>query len=127
LNSIYGNASIISDLLETTTESKSSVALMAHKEPNAEMLSDIKESVEAISNSAHHLKDIVDTVLNISALENKSISLQQMCFKPNDVIRLVASMFKAQLNEKKLHLKLNFASDSDVTVRGDAYRFKEIL
>lgn len=49
-------------------------------------IGDLGEMLDAISVSADHLKDIVDTVLTASMIEKKGIKLQDIIFKPQDII-----------------------------------------
>jgi predicted ATPase/CheY-like chemotaxis protein len=125
LNAIYGNTTLINDLLLAAEQESSHHSIPYEKHMN--LIQDVKESVSSISTSAYHLKDIVDTVLNISSLENREIVIQAVPFKPNAVIGLAVNMFKTQLNQKHLTVGYEFAPDSDIVVMGDAYRFKEIL
>lgn len=87
-----------------------------------------QDGVNAITLSAYHLKDIVDSVLNLSMIEHQSIKLQSILFEPAEVIDQVAQMFKGQLQGKSIELISEISSTlQSKVVSGDPYRYKEIL
>lgn len=91
----------------------------------AEYVKELKDATESITISSDHLKDIVDTVLNVSSLESQDseIVLQNIVFEPSEVIKSVVSMFKAKVAEKKITITCNFP-ENHLVVSGDPYRFK---
>ncbi|KAL0490183.1 hypothetical protein AKO1_006655 [Acrasis kona] len=92
-------------------------------------IEECRDSVAAMTISSDHLKDIVDTVLTVSMLEDESNRLQIVKFNPHQVIQMIAIMFKATVAEKKLTLltKTDQSSVQHFNVMGDLYRFKEVI
>ena len=93
------------------------------KEQIKYQLTELKDAASSITISSDHLKDIVDTVLNVSSLESNHTSLQKVVFEPSQILARVTSMFKVRLAEKKIALN-HKVPQQNVLVVGDPYRFK---
>ncbi|PRP77128.1 ATP-binding region ATPase domain protein [Planoprotostelium fungivorum] len=89
-------------------------------------LTDQEEMLRAISISSDHLKEIVDTVLTVSALDNKSLSLQISTFDPKEVLKKASLMFKPKLQSQGIVLTEQ-ATDENIQVNGDRHRLMQIL
>ncbi|KAL0486275.1 hypothetical protein AKO1_011951 [Acrasis kona] len=76
--------------------------------------------------ASEQLKDMIDNVLTVSMLENKSVKLQHSAFDVLDVIRQAILQFKDKATEKNLTLEESTPS-GELCVMGDAKRLKEIL
>jgi signal transduction histidine kinase len=49
-------------------------------------MSEMRELLSAVSISSDHLKEIVDTVLTLSMLEQKQMKIEKQAFQPRKVI-----------------------------------------
>ncbi|KAL0478423.1 hypothetical protein AKO1_000115, partial [Acrasis kona] len=137
LNAIFGNKDIIADHLNAIKQVMDT--FHAKKNDPVELtkmitfmnnqIEECRDSVAAMTISSDHLKDIVDTVLTVSMLEDESNRLQIVKFNPHQVIQMIAIMFKATVAEKKLTLltKTDQSSVQHFNVMGDLYRFKEVI
>lgn len=115
LHGIFGSTEIMNEAVSQMDLDRSS-----------KQFAQIQDSLEAITVSASHLKDIVDSVLNISMLENQTIQLKSMVFDPADTLHNILQIFKGQLANKGLSL-VTKAETRQLLVKGDPYRFKEII
>jgi predicted ATPase/signal transduction histidine kinase/CheY-like chemotaxis protein len=133
LAGLYASKDAMADLLRKLRKSlqESDYTIERHedakKEAIQEKLRDFSELIHAFSITSEHLKDIVDTVLTVSMLENQNVKLQAIPFSPSDVIQNVSVMFKAKLTEKHLDLVVDIPQKSQIQVIGDPYRLKEVL
>jgi two-component system, cell cycle sensor histidine kinase DivJ len=63
-----------------------------------------REYIELINQSGHHLLGLVNTILDVSKLENGSYELAQELFCPEEAAAFAISMLGRQAQEKKLGL-----------------------
>jgi len=84
------------------------------------------EKVEIIRNSAKHLSQITNEVLDFSKLEKDYVLLEAIPFNLNKELHLVQEQFGFQLQEKKNNLVLD-ASEDLPDVIGDPLRFRQVL
>jgi len=123
LNGIYGNQGIMLGLVGTIKEALKTAGI--HDQVFHSAIEEMEEVLNAVSLSADHLKDIVDTVLNTSRLE-KQDELQVDLFDPSKMITNVQQMFKAKLKDKGIYLQIDLP-DLPVFVRGDKYKLTLVL
>lgn len=67
-----------------------------NKEKLLKFLSEQSEMVHAVSVSADHLRELVNTVLTVSSIERKTLTEHQ-AFDPKLIIRKVKSKYSPQL------------------------------
>jgi predicted ATPase/signal transduction histidine kinase len=130
LHAIIGNKDIIADNLEAMRQRLETLDTNAHTPKfMKDKINECQESVAAMTISSDHLKDIVDTVLTVSMLEDQSSNLQVIPFTPANIIDMIAIMFKATVSDKGLTLRTEFQNEQikTITVLGDLYRFKEVI
>ncbi|PRP89578.1 ATP-binding protein [Planoprotostelium fungivorum] len=126
LNGIYGSKQLMASQLQTLKETLQPYLQALPAADVSACLSDLEDMLGAVSISADHLKDIVDTVLTVSMLENSAIKLRNIVFKPMQVVDKVALMYKAKLLEKGLTFTVDVPSE-DVVCIGDPYRLTQVL
>ncbi|PRP78876.1 putative ATPase [Planoprotostelium fungivorum] len=84
------------------------------------------ELVKAISISADHLKNVVDTVLTVSALERTGVSLESVAFDPADIIEKLELMFKARMTGMGLMATRDVPKEKCI-VMGDPHRLLQFV
>ncbi len=84
------------------------------------------EKVEIIRNSAKHLSQITNEVLDFSKLEKDHVLLESIPFNLNKELHLVHEQFGFQLQEKKNKLVLEAPEDLPDVI-GDPLRFRQVL
>jgi hypothetical protein len=117
LNSIIGYKDILADLCER---------IAIHPERYEIYMSQFAEALKYLSTASDNLKEIIDTVLTVSMLENKSVKLQTCGFEPTKVIQEVVHMFETKAQDGNIVLQ-NACENETLYVSGDPYRFKELL
>lgn len=125
LNGIYGNKEILSAVLERITEWTKNVKDTEERKILHKYLEETQDILGSISISAEHLRDIVDTVLNISRLE-KQEQLQNVTFNPREIVEKVVSMFKARISEKELYIRADVPQVA-LSLWGDKYRLTQVV
>ncbi|PRP79937.1 putative PAS/PAC sensor protein [Planoprotostelium fungivorum] len=127
LNGIYGSKQLMSDQVSHLREYLTLNRIDDEaQEKILHKVDELGEMLDAISVSSDHLKDIVDTVLTASMIEKKGIKLQDVVFKPADIIDKVGLMYKAKLMERGLTYTPEI-SDPELQAIGDPQRLSQAL
>lgn len=92
----------------------------------AENLQQVLVAIEGIEVSSEHLKNVVDTVLTRSMIENNKISIARIPFDLIEVIQSVVTMVRTRASERGLSLNVNIPKESCLLI-GDPHRIKQIL
>jgi signal transduction histidine kinase len=116
LNSIVGYKDVLSDLCEK---------IVVHPERYDLYDSQFAEALKYLSIASDNLKEIIDTVLTVSMLENKSVKLQTCGFEPQKIIHDIVNMFDTKSKDGNIELQL--VDVPKLLVTGDPYRFKELF
>ena len=115
----------MNDTLQQLTDLISTGADLKNTEAS---LSEMRETLNAISISADHLKEVVDSVLTISKLEKQEKKTQMGLFFPCTIIENVAAIFKAKMQEKGLYLHVSVPKEwEQVAVIGDKHAITQVL
>eukprot|EP01117_Protostelium_nocturnum_P014188 TRINITY_DN5371_c0_g1_i1.p1 TRINITY_DN5371_c0_g1~~TRINITY_DN5371_c0_g1_i1.p1 ORF type:complete len:1974 (+),score=480.18 TRINITY_DN5371_c0_g1_i1:111-6032(+) len=126
LNGIYGSKQLMTDQLNQFRKSVQEKKDNLPKDLVEHHLTELEDMLEAVSVSSDHLKDIVDTVLTVSMLEKQTIKLQNIPFRPSDVVEKVGLMYKARLLEKGLYFN-SIPQGEEVSAMGDPHRLSQVL
>ena len=88
---------------------------------------DLQENLFTIRDSANHLLDIINDLLDISKIEAGKITLEKIDFDLFYAINAILRTFKVHVSSK--NLTLNFENDENTPryVKGDSLRLKQIL
>jgi signal transduction histidine kinase/HPt (histidine-containing phosphotransfer) domain-containing protein len=88
---------------------------------------DLQENLFTIRDSANHLLDIINDLLDISKIEAGKITLEKIDFDLFYAINAILRTFKVHVSSK--NLTLNFDNDENTPryVKGDSLRLKQIL
>jgi len=85
------------------------------------------ERVDTIISSGQTLLAIINDVLDMSRIEAGRIELEETAFVLNGLISTIATPFQSLADDKGLTLTVNDGVDSNLVVRGDAVRLRQIL
>ncbi|PRP79657.1 putative ATPase [Planoprotostelium fungivorum] len=123
LNGIFGCKQLMSSLIDHMRDQAQN-AEVTGEEVHRNIV-DLEDMVNTLSISADHLKDIVDTVLNVSKLNEDKVELQQQSYEVREVMHRVRVMFKSQIPTR---VKLVVESpDLSRKLIGDPHRLAQIL
>jgi len=87
---------------------------------------DQRKNLQIVKDSAHHLLNIINDILDLSRIEAGKIKLDNTDFDLDSLLRSIVSIFKVQTDRKELFLNLDRA-DVPQYVRGDPLRLRQIL
>ena len=87
----------------------------------------LRENLFTVKDSANHLLDIINDILDISKIEAGKIELEIIDFDIIDLIQSIIRTFTVQVQQNKLYLK--FEKDETISryVKGDPLRLRQIL
>ncbi len=85
------------------------------------------ENLQAVKDSAHHLLQIINDILDISKIEAGKSELDHTDFDLDNLLRSVIRSFSLQAEKKKLALVLDQADDLPQYLHGDPVRLRQIL
>ncbi len=80
-----------------------------------------------IKHSGLSLKDVIDEILDFSKIEAGKIDLEEIPFKPYEVLKRVLRMLAIRAHEKKIELLCDTGSDLPETLVGDPVRIRQVL
>ncbi len=83
--------------------------------------------VQIAHESAIKLLNLIDDILNFSKIESGHLDLVQEDFNPLKVCEEALTTITPQLCQKGLTLRFNHTPDIPYTLRGDAFRLRQIL
>lgn len=77
--------------------------------------------------AAHHLLDIINDVLDISAIESGRMKLANVPFNLRHVLAGITSIFYAQAHEKDVNFRIDIKNLTEENLIGDSLRLNQIL
>ena len=86
-----------------------------------------KRHLATISRASQSMLSIINDIIDYSRIEERRISLERIPFKLDEVIQHIISLEMHSMQEKDLHLQLEWESDVPVHVIGDSNRVGQIL
>ncbi len=90
-----------------------------------ELSTEQKTQLKIVKNSANHLLELINDILDISKIEAGKVDLHKETFMMNDIITEVLETFKHSADEKGLELIIQF--DENIEVYTDLRRFKQVI
>lgn len=86
-----------------------------------------REKLQAISKSAHHLKNIVNDTLDFSKIEADKFKFESVHFSPSEIFNEIAAIQKPEAQSKGLEFRTEFKDGTPAALVGDPLRLKQIL
>lgn len=94
---------------------------------HTELTSEQRENLEAVRDSASHLLDIINDVLDLSKIEAGKVELDHTDFDLHNLLRSVIRSFSVQTDKKGIFLKLDQNADLPRYLKGDPVRLRQIM
>ncbi|MFD2205721.1 ATP-binding protein [Kiloniella antarctica] len=86
-----------------------------------------KHQVSTILSSGETLLAIINDVLDMSRIEASSVQLEEKTFNIKELISMIATPFQSLIDDKGLKLNVNFEAGSDLLIKGDPVRLRQVL
>lgn len=86
-----------------------------------------KDFVKTIQHSASSLLNLINDILDFSKIEAGQIDIEELDFDLHKASLEILDLLKYKINEKDLYLKTLIAPNVPQWVKGDKYRFKQVL
>ncbi|PWJ44712.1 response regulator [Sediminitomix flava] len=86
-----------------------------------------RKYLDIIKNSSKHLLVIINDILDVSKIESGKLTFEVGEIILKDVFNNLLASFESKIEEKKLKVVLDVASDVPQIIKGDLVRFKQIL
>lgn len=83
--------------------------------------------LQTVSRSADHLLALLNDILDYSKLGSGKVKLEQLAFRPMDVLRDAEATFTQSAHKKGLELRLLPPEDVPEVIQGDPLRLKQML
>jgi signal transduction histidine kinase/CheY-like chemotaxis protein len=87
----------------------------------------VLDALNKINLAGKHLLGLINSVLDMSKIENGKITLSEEEFNLSDSIRSLISIVSSQVDAKHLNLKMNLAQVEHENVIGDDQRLQQIF
>lgn len=85
-----------------------------------------REQMQIVNDSARHLLDIINDLLDVSRIEAGALIIEARPYRPADVLRRVMQRFSLQAADKRLDFRLE-ADGGELTVVGDERRVEQVV
>ena len=87
-----------------------------------------QEFVNTASESTEHLLRVINDILDFSKIEDGKLTLEQIWFDPEQLVRRSLMAFRNEARLKQIELKLEFAGEPlPVELLGDPTRIRQVL
>ena len=87
-----------------------------------------QEFVNTASESTEHLLRVINDILDFSKIEDGKLTLEQIWFDPEQLVRRSLTAFRNEARLKQIELKLEFAGEPlPVELLGDPTRIRQVL
>jgi len=96
-------------------------------ETEDDLSSDNKEDVQEIIKAGKHLLELINGILDLSAIEAGKIDLTIEKFPLNDVITECLALLKPLASQHNIHFNYKTNNDLVIEIKADRFRFKQVL
>ena len=86
-----------------------------------------KELLEVVVRNAKRLRTLIENILDVTRIENQSLSLRKERFKINGIILNILEEYESRDNKRKNDLKIAFTSKDDFFVEADKGRVMQVI
>ncbi|HJU96294.1 MAG TPA: HAMP domain-containing sensor histidine kinase, partial [Nitrososphaera sp.] len=86
-----------------------------------------KELLEVVVRNAKRLRILIENILDVTRIENQSLSLNKETFKINGIILNILEEYESRDNKRKNDLKIVFTSKDDFLVEADKGRVMQVI
>jgi two-component system, OmpR family, sensor histidine kinase VicK len=86
-----------------------------------------KELLEVVVRNAKRLRTLIENILDVTRIENQSLSLRKERFKINGIILNILEEYESRDNKRKNDLKIVFTSKDDFFVEADKGRVMQVI
>ncbi|HEX4911651.1 MAG TPA: ATP-binding protein [Permianibacter sp.] len=87
-----------------------------------------QEFVNTASESTEHLLRVINDILDFSKIEDGKLTLEQIWFDPEQLVRRCLTAFRNEARLKQIELKVEFAGEPlPVELLGDPTRIRQVL
>lgn len=86
-----------------------------------------KELLEVVVRNAKRLRTLIENILDVTRIENQSLSLRKERFKINGIILNILEEYESRDNKRKNDLKIVFTSKDDFFIEADKGRVMQVI
>jgi signal transduction histidine kinase len=86
-----------------------------------------KELLEVVVRNAKRLRTLIENILDVTRIENQSLSLRKERFNINGIILNILEEYERRDNKRKNDLKIVFTSKDDFLVEADKGRVMQVI
>ena len=94
---------------------------------DSELDHDQRRTVDTIQNSANNLRELVDNILDVTKVEAGKMALLPKWFHVRNLCEEVVDTVSSRAIERGLELNYSLEANVPVTVKGDAFRVRQVL
>lgn len=94
---------------------------------NSIICAEEKEAIEIIHKSGHHLLNLINQILNLSAIEAGQVTLNETDFDLHSMLYEIKAMLSLAAVEKEVRLLFDISEDIPRFVRSDQMKLRQIV
>ena len=88
---------------------------------------EVQEDFKKIRYQAEYLRELVNDVLDMAAIDNGKMTIRHVAFSLNEVVSEVSSLFYSQCRMKRIYFYFRVDNVTHEYLMGDAIRVKQVL
>lgn len=88
---------------------------------------EVQEDFKKIRYQAEYLRELVNDVLDMAAIDNEKMTIRHVAFSLNDVVSEVSGLFYSQCRMKRIHFYFRVDNVTHEYLMGDEVRVKQVL
>ena len=88
---------------------------------------EVQEDFKKIRYQAEYLRELVNDVLDMAAIDNGKMTIRHVAFSLNDVVSEVSGLFYSQCRMKRIHFYFRVDNVTHEYLMGDEVRVKQVL
>ncbi|NIS80754.1 MAG: hypothetical protein GTO14_11220 [Anaerolineales bacterium] len=85
------------------------------------------EKLQHVLNSAHHLRDIINDLLDLAKIEAGELEITEEIFTAQNLLETVQTTLEETVSQKGINLNVNLSPEMPMEIVGDEGRLKQIL
>ncbi len=94
---------------------------------NEDLSTGVREKMNYIKNSAVHLLNIINDLLDLSKIESGKLIIEQVSFNMWEILHEVVITFKEECRERKIWLEVDIDKRLNIKMLGDPVRIKQVM
>jgi PAS domain S-box-containing protein len=87
----------------------------------------LKEYIGTLKLTTQQLLDTINNMLDISRLESNQVQLENIAFKPTEIVEEIVGIHTVRSEEKDMEIRVENSCNTNLSLMGDPLRFRQVV